>query len=276
MPDRRRRLPRFVLNLWMSLFVLLLIAPLVVSTWPAFEGSPIASTDTTEGFGLHWFFAVFADDRLMTGLLNSFVVALGVVTLSLPLGLAGALVLDRLAARASGLLFAALITPILVPGIVVGLSTLIFWHTIGVPGGLLATILAQTSSAAAYAMLLFLVRLERFDPALMEAAIDLGAAPSLMMRRILLPHLAPTALVAAALAFLQSFGDYDITVFSIGADWTLLTEIGARMRFGPTPVVGAVGVVFVAVTLLAAGAWVVLHRHGAPHDTAGATPPTRS
>lgn len=264
MPERRRGLAGFVLNVWMSLFVLFLVAPLMVATLPAFDGSSGASAGGAKGFGLHAFSALFADDRLMTGLLHSGLVGLAVVVLSLPLGLAGALVLDRLAGRAAGLLFAALIVPILVPGIVVGLSTLIFWRELGVPGGLLLAVLAQTSAAAAYAMMLFLVRLESFDPELMEAALDLGASPSLAMRRVLLPHLGPTALAAAAVAFLLSVGDHDMTVSSIGSDWTLLTEIAARLRLDPTPAVDAIGVLFVAATLLVAGVWVALHHRTRP------------
>lgn len=261
MRDRAARRARFILNLYVSLFLLYLLTPLVVMTVPAFDASLRPSAFQWKGFTLQWFSALFADARLMRGLANSCVVGATVVVLSLGFGLAGALVLHRLASRASGFLFALLVSPILVPGIVVGLSTLMFWRELGVAGGLLPAALAQTGYTASFAMMMFLARLDRFDHAQVEAALDLGASHLLVMRRILLPALAPTAGAAAAIAFLRSFDDYNTTVFAIGGDWTLITEVGSRLRFGPTPVVNAVGVLFVAVTLAAAALWVTARRH---------------
>lgn len=271
MPERAARRARFILNLYVSLFLLFLFFPLVVMAVPAFDASLRPSAFQWNGFTLQWFSALFADARLMRGLRDSVLVGAAVVALSLPLGLAGALVLHRLAARTSGLLFALLVSPILVPGILVGLSTLMFWRELGVPGGLVLAALAQTSYTASFAMMMFLARLDRFDPAQVEAALDLGASHALVMRRIVLPHLGPTAATTAAIAFLQSLGDYNTTVFAIGGEWTLITELGSRLRFGPTPVINAVAVLFVAVTLAAAALWVAVGRHaeGATRSSRG-------
>lgn len=267
MPDRRRRLPRLALNLWMSLFVLFLLAPLAVSLVSAFAGSTPIATDGAKGFGPHGFSALLADRQLGIAVVHACVVGLAVVALSLPLGLAGALVLDRLAGRGSAVLFAALVAALPMPGLVVGFSTLVLWQTLGLPGGLLVTALAETGPAAACAMLLFLVRLDGFDPALLEAAVDLGAPPGLAMRRLLLPHLAPIVPAAAAVAFLQSFGGHDTALAALGGETTLSTAIAARL---PTaaPEVDALGLVFAAATLLGAGAWAILRRRAAapnPH-----------
>lgn len=101
-------------------------------------------------------------------------------------------------------------------------------------------------------MPMFMARLQRQDRGLEEAGFDLGASPFLVFRRINLPFLMPTIATAAVIAFLQSIENYDSTFFAIGGSWTLVTEIGARMRFGLSPVVNAIGVIFVTITVIAA------------------------
>lgn len=251
---------RFLSNLYMSLFLIWLFIPLVGMTVTAFDASTLPSATPWKGVSPQWFSTLAGDARLMRGLAQSLLVALAVVALSLPLGLAGAMVLHRLAARASGVLLALLVSPILIPGLVVGLSTRLFWHGFAGPGGLWPTVLAQTSTVAAYVLVMFTLRLARFDPALEEAAFDLGASRALVMRRILLPFLAPTAAAAVPIAFLLSFADYTTTVFAIGGDTTLMTEAGARLRAGPSPVIDAVGVVVLALGVIAAGVWVLVRR----------------
>lgn len=254
------RLGRAVLDGYVLLFLGYMFAPLAVMALAAFNAYPYPSVTQWKGFTLAWFPALVRDERLMQGLVNSILIALGVIALSLPFGLAGALVLHRLRSRAAGFLLGLMVSPILMPGLIIGLSTLIFWRHLGVSGGLFLATLAQASFIASYCMLMFLARLERFDTTLEEAALDLGASKPLVMRRILLPYLRPTALTAAAIAFLQSFENYNTTVFAIGGDWTLVTEVGSRLRFGLSPVVNVVGVVFVGLTLAAATVWVLLHR----------------
>jgi spermidine/putrescine transport system permease protein len=82
----------------------------------------------------------------------------------------------------------------------------------------------------------------------------------MVFRRITLPFLAPTIATATVIAFLQSIENYNTTFFAIGGSWTLVTEIGARMRFGLSPVINAIGVIFVTFTVIAAVAYVVLKR----------------
>lgn len=180
------------------------------------------------------------------------IVAIGVVGLSLPLGLSGALILTRLQSRYTNLLYAVLVSPLLIPGIILGISTLIFWGRVSVSGGLFLTVLAQSSFIASYSMLLFMARLQRQDRVLEEAALDLGASSFFMFRRITLPFLAPTLATGAVIGFLQSIENYNTTIFAVGGDWTLVTEIGSRFRFGLSPVINVIGVLFVVLTVIAA------------------------
>lgn len=256
--SERRDWSERILDGYAAIFLIYLFLPLAMMSIAAFNATPVPSVTRWQGVTLHWFDALASDQRLMRGLLNSLLIAGGVIVLSVPIGLASALIITRIRTRARGFLYAMMVSPILTPGIIIGISTLVFWRAFEVPGGLLLATLAQTSFIASYAMLMFMARLQRFDRTLEEAALDLGASHALMVRRVLLPYLAPTAFSAAVVAFLQSFENYNTTVFSIGADWTLVTEIGARLRFGLTPVVNAIAVIFVALTITAAAAYVRL------------------
>jgi spermidine/putrescine transport system permease protein len=107
-------------------------------------------------------------------------------------------------------------------------------------------------------MLMFMARLQRQDATLEEAARDLGATPLQAFRRITLPFLRPTIATAAVIAFLQSFENYNTTMFAIGGQHTLVTEIGSRMRFGLSPVVNVIGILFIIATITCAVVWAIL------------------
>ncbi len=249
-----------ILNLYIAVFLAYMFLPLAVMVAAAFNAYPVPSVTEWRGFSLQWFPALFSDQRLLKGLWNSVVVSSAVVLLSLPLGLAGALVLARLNGLGRTLLYTIVVTPILTPGLVLGISTLVFWRNFNVNGGLFLAVLAQSSFIAAYAMLMFMARLQRAEPALAEAALDLGASHWLVFRRVTLPFLAPTIASAALISFIQAFENYNTTVFSIGGESTFVTEIGSRFRFGLTPAINAAGVIFVVLTVVAAVAHAVLAR----------------
>ena len=254
-PERARRRGDLVIAAYLVFFYLFLFAPLAVMSLAAFNAYPYPSVTQWQGWTLRWFGELARDERLLQGLVNSVLIGLGVIAVSLPLGLAGALILTRLGSRWNGLLYAILVSPVLTPGIILGISTLIFWRYLGVAGGLFVACMAQSTFIAAYAMLMFMARLQRQDRSLEEAALDLGASHAMVFRRITLPFLAPTALTAGILGFLQSIENYNTTVFAIGGQWTLVTEIGSRFRFGLSPVINVVGVIFVVVTVITAVFW---------------------
>ena len=222
------RLSQFVLNLYLGIFFIYLFAPLVVMSLAAFNAYQYPSITQWRGWTLQWFVALANDKRMLDGLWHSIIIAVGVIVISLPLGLAGALILTRLQSRWTGLLYGIMVSPILTPGIILGISTLIFWGNFGVPGGKLLATIAQSTFVSAYAMLMFMARLQRQDLTLEEAALDLGASSAMVFRRITLPFLAPTMFTAAIIGLLQSIEIYYTTVFAIGGDWTLVTEIGSR------------------------------------------------
>ncbi len=258
------RFRRWLTGAYLVLFFGYLFLPLGVMAAATFNSSRFPTVTPWLGFTLSWFAALWADQRMWAVLGTSLLVAAGVILVAVPLGLAAALLLDRLHGRARTFLYAVMVSPLLTPGVIVGISTLVFWRQwFGVTGGLFLTIVAQSSFIAAYAMLLFLARLQRFDPTLEEAALDLGATHGQVFRRITLPYLTPAILSAAFLAFLQSVENYNTTLFVRGLDTTLTVYIATKVRTGLTPAVNALSLVLIALTVAGAVVYEILRRRDA-------------
>ena len=251
---------RVVFKIYTVIFFSYMFLPLILMMAAGFNEFSTPSVTVWRGITLKWFAVLAEDSRMWSGLGNSLMIAIAVILVSLPLGLAGAFVITRLESRYKGLLYGIMVSPILTPGIILGISTLIFWRETGVSGGLFTASVAQATFVSSFTMLMFMARLERQDKALEEAAMDLGASHIQVFRRITLPFLKPTILTASIVAFLQSFENYNTTIFSIGGSHTLITEIGSRMRFGLTPAVNVIGIIFVVLTLICAAAYVIIGR----------------
>ena len=247
----------FVLGFFAYLF-----GPLIIMTLTAFNSSAFPRITPWECFSVEWFEFLTRDQKLIEGLRNSVFIGLGVVCLSVPLGLAGALMLTQVRERVRPWYYTITISPILVPGVVLGISTLLFWDRVGTMfgasresifyNGFFLTIVGQATFISAYTMLVFISRLQRFDRVQEEAALDLGATHVQTFRKILLPFLKPAIASAAVLAFLASFENYNTTVFTIVSESTLTTFLAAKVRHGINPSISALAVVIVVLTLLGA------------------------
>ena len=249
-----------VLNAYIVLFLCFMFGPLVMMSVAAFNDYAPPSATQWSGFTLKWF-QELADERRLIGCLgNSFNVAAVVVPASVFLGLAAAVVLTRVAGRTTSLVYGILVAPMLTPGIVLGISTILFWQQFGISAGLPTAIIAQTTFIASYPMLIIMARLQRQDRVLEEAALDLGASSWFMFRRVTLPFLVPALLTSAVIAFLMSFENYPTTVFSIGGSCTLPTEIAAQARKAHTPVINALGMIFVVLTVVFSTVYVLFLR----------------
>lgn len=264
-----RGLNRFFLWLYIGLFFAWLLGPLVVMGLTAFNLPEYPQALPFEGFTLKWFAALIGDDDIVYGLQNSLVIGIFVVALSVPIGLAGAIMMTQVYRRARSFYYLVVVSPVLTPGVIIGISTVIFWREMtGATGtrflynGTVLTVLAQASFISAYTMLIFLARLQRFDRVQEEAALDLGASHPQVFRHILLPFLKPAILSASVLAFLSSFENYNTTTFAILADKTLTTVLAGRVRQGTTPSISALAVLIVAVTLLSAIIYEIVKRRG--------------
>ena len=258
-----------ILTAYTWAFLAFMFAPLLLMVVSSFnDASPPTVTDWKGLTGKWYAFFWMPEDMLRADELlrsldrdrfigcfgNSLVVAAFVVPLSLLLGLAGAVLLTRWRSRANGMLWWVLLSPMLAPGIVLGLSALVFWSRLGVNAGLFTIIMAQTTFVAGYPMLVLMARLQRQPVELEEAALDLGATPFRVFRRLTLPYLAPALISAGVIAFMASIENYNTTMFAKGGACTFATEIGAMARNpnGHPPVINAVGTLIIAVTIVAA------------------------
>lgn len=264
----------YIRKVFTTLFVLgffaYLFGPLIIMSLTAFNSSAFPRVTPWECFSVEWFQFLSQDAKLIEGLQNSIFIGLGVVILAVPLGLSGALMLTQVKERVRPWYYTVTISPILVPGVVLGISTLLFWDRVGTMfgasresifyNGFFLTIIGQATFISAYTMLVFISRLQRFDRVQEEAALDLGATHVQTFRRILLPFLKPAIASAAVLAFLASFENYNTTVFTIVSESTLTTFLAAKVRHGINPSISALAVVIVALTLFGAALHEVFKR----------------
>ena len=247
----------FVLGFVCAFFVYL-FGPLIIMGVTAFNSSQFPRVTPFECFSVEWFEVLVNDEKLMRGLRNSLIIGAGVVLLAVPLGLAGALMLTQVPNRIRPWYYTIVIAPILIPGVVLGISTLVFWDRLGrmfgadeesiFYDGIFLTVIGQATFVSAYAMLIFISRLQRFDTAQEEAALDLGATHVQTFRKVLLPFLKPAIGSAAVLAFLASFENYNTTVFTSLTSETLITVLASKVRYGINPSISALAVIIVALT----------------------------
>lgn len=248
-------LPRIIFAAYMILFFTYLFLPLAVMTAATFNTSKFPTVTPWLGTTLQWFDALWADQAMWKALRLSILIGFCVIAIALPIGTAAALFLTSLQGRARTFLYAVMVSPLLTPGVAIGIATLILWRQAGVGGGLWLIILAQSSFIAAYVMLMVTARLQRFDRTLEEAAIGLGASRFMVFRRILLPYLRPSLLAAMLIAFLQSFENYNTTLFVRGTETPLTVYIATKVRTGLTPAVNALGLILIVLTIVAAVAF---------------------
>ena len=263
------------LGIYISIFFLYLFGPLIIMSVTAFNSAEFQSITPWECFSFRWFnegkiaydgqrLAGLAADRdLHVGFVTSLFIALGVVTLSVPIGMAAAIVLTQVHSKLRTLFYSMSIMPVLFPGVVIGISTVVFWDRIATLGGegiiselgrngIFLTILGQTCFISTYCFLIFVARLQRFDTTQEEAALDLGASQTQVFMKILIPYLMPAIGSSAVIAFLASFENYNTTVFSILSEQTLTTVIATKVRLGISPAISSLAFVIICLTLIAA------------------------
>jgi len=252
---------RIVIGLYLVLFFAYMFLPLIFMTIIAFNANDIPQITPWKGFTLMWFGELAKDDQMWSALWNSFIVAFSVVAISVPIGLGGALLLTRLQFKARNFLYGVLVSPILTPGIILGISTFLFWDSyLNIPGGLWTAILGQSTFISSYCMLLIMSRAQRFDLTQEEAAFDLGATHRQVFWKITLPFLKPALISSMALAFMQSFDNYNTTLFAIGVEQTLPIYIGTKLRSFISPAMNALAVIFIILTVIGAVVYEVRRR----------------
>ncbi|MBL8908073.1 MAG: ABC transporter permease [Rhizobiales bacterium] len=259
---------KVMIGFYILLFFAYLFGPLAVMTVTAFNTPNYPTAYPFEAFTLDWFVKLWNHRAMMEGLRNSVIIGIGVILVSVPVGLAASIVMSQIYDRARPLYYLVTVSPVLTPGVIIGISTVIFWKDFSemtmtksfLYDGIVLTIFGQSSFIAAYCLLIIMARLQRFDRAQEEAALDLGASYPQVFWHILLPFLKPALISAAVIAFLSSFENYNTTTFAILANKTLVTVLAGEVRQGTTPALSALAVIIIGISLVGAIIYEVMKR----------------
>jgi len=202
-----------------------------------------------------WYRQLFSDAPIWDSLQNSLIVAALSVVLSLVLGLLAALALDRATFPGKALFRRLVLLPLILPGIITGLSLLMFAVFTGAQLSLLTVFLGHGTALISVATTELFAGLQKIDRAQEEASLDLGATPWQTFWRVTLPNLKLSLIAAGLLIFTLSMDEIAVTFFLIGRDNTLPLEIWGRLRRGITPEINAISALIFAVSVCLIVVW---------------------
>jgi spermidine/putrescine transport system permease protein len=206
-------------------------------------------------FTLGWYRQLFNDAAIWDSVINSLLVAAASVALSLTLGLLAALALDRATFPGKALFRRLVLLPLILPGIITGLSLLMFAVFAGMQLSLLTVFLGHGTALISVATTELFAGLQKLDRAQEEASLDLGATPWQTFWRVTLPNLKLSLIAAGLLIFTLSMDEIAVTFFLIGRDNTLPLEIWGRLRRGITPEINAISTLIFAVSVALIVIW---------------------
>ncbi len=254
-------------KLYIILYFTFLFAPLLVTCILAFNDSQFPSLPWN-GFTLEWFTAdlpervgIFHDQINLDSIWVSAKVAFFVALMATAVGTCGAFLFEQENFPFKQVLYFLMIAPLVIPGVILGISILMFSTTLGIyfeeswnvdvglfrPGFWLV-VLGQFSFISTLVALVVSARLKRFDPTLEEAALNLGANRFEVIWYITLKFLRPAIIGAGAVAFLMSFENFNTTLFLVGSEATLPINLYLQVRDGSTPVINAISFLLITGT----------------------------
>ena len=254
MPVSRYARPvRWVLRLVFGALIVFLYLPIVFMVVFSFDESQTPGLPIT-GFTLRWYEAMLDNRVLLRALGNSITVAVVVSILGTIIGTMAAFVLVRGRVRFPNAARIAFTLPIMVPGVLIGVSLLIYFaRAMDLPLSLGTVIAGQLVVTVPFVVLIVASRLQSFDRFLEWAAADLGASPRQALRHVVLPLIAPALLAGALISVTLSIDEFVITWFTVGSQPTLPTYIYTQVKFGVTPDINAVATIMLVATLLLFG-----------------------
>ena len=261
----------FSFTLYVVLYFVFLFAPLAVTSILAFNDSQFPALPWN-GFSLDWFFSdtssrvgIFHDRMNLDSIWVSAQTAFFVAILATSVGTLGAFLFEQEDFKFKQLLYFIMLLPLVIPGVILGISILLFSNTLGMffessfnldvglfrPGFWLV-VLGQFSFITTFVVLVVSARLKKFDRTLEEAALNLGANRLEVIWYITLKFLRPAIVGAGAVAFLMSFENFNTTLFLVGSQPTLPINLYLQVRDGSTPVINAVSFLLILGTSLLA------------------------
>jgi len=252
---QRRAAPRATwLLLHASAVFAFLYLPIAVLILYSFNGQGVGGFPPHH-LTLDWYRILFADGAIWDAVLNSLQVALVAMVISLALGIPAALALDRVQFPGKALFRRLVLLPLILPGIITGLSLLMLFNLTSVKLSLLTITLGHGTALISVAATEVFAGLQKLDRAQEEASLDLGANYWQTFWRITVPNLRLPIIGAALLIFTLSMDEIAVSFFLIGRDNTLPLEIWGRLRRGITPEINAVSSIIFLFSLLTIVFW---------------------
>jgi spermidine/putrescine transport system permease protein len=232
-------------------FLYLPIAVLIVYS---FNGAGVGGFPP-RNLTLDWYRTLFADGAIWQSVGNSLLVAACAVGIALGLGIPAALALDRAHFPGKALFRRLVLLPLILPGIITGLSLLMLFNEAKVKLSLLTIVLGHGTALISVATTEVFAGLQKLDRAQEEASLDLGANYWQTFLRVTLPNLKLSIIGAALLIFTLSMDEIAVSFFLLGRDNTLPLEIWGRLRRGITPEINAISTIIFVFSLAAIVLW---------------------
>jgi spermidine/putrescine transport system permease protein len=244
---------------WTGVVMLFFYLPIAILVIFSFNESKLNIVWT--GFTFEWYAALLKDRVLIRALQNSLIVATATTAISVVLGTVGAWLLYRFRYRASSALETLVFLPMIVPEVILGVSLLILFVTIGLQLGYTTIVISHVTFCFPFVMAAIQARLSGLDPSLEEAALDLGATPVQAFTKVLVPYLMPAIVSGALMSFTLSLDELIVTYFTASAGTrTLPLEIFGRVKKGLDPTLNAISTVFILSTVVLVMATEILKR----------------
>jgi spermidine/putrescine transport system permease protein len=233
---------------WTFVVFVFLYLPILVLVVYSFNTSKL--NIVWEGFTFQWYADVWDNVRIMRSLKNSLIIAAFTTLASVIIGTGGAWLLHRYRYRFSRTIQTLVCVPMIMPEIVMGISLLVFFTVIHLQLGHLTVILAHVTFCFPFVLVAVQARLQGLDPALEEAALDLGASPLKAFWLVIVPSLQPAIISGALMAFTLSMDELIITVFTTGpGSATLPTVVFGMAKIGLNPMLNALSAIFILTTV---------------------------
>jgi len=231
-----------------------LYLPIIVLVVYSFSGSGVGGFPPAS-WTFEWYRQLFADGALWDSVLNSLKVAAVAVAIALGLGMPAALALDRTDFPGKSLFRRLVLLPLILPGIITGLSLLMLFVAAGMKLSLVTVTLGHGTALISVATTEIFAGLQKLERAQEEASLDLGASPWSTFWRVTLPNLRVSLLAAGLLIFTLSLDEIAVSFFLIGRDNTLPLEIWSRLRRGITPEINAISTLMLLFSILTILIW---------------------
>ncbi len=252
---------RWLFGSWSVLVFAFLYVPILLLTIYSFNDSKL--NIRWKGFTLDWYRALFQNDVLLSAFKNSLIIAVVVTLLATVLGTVGAWLLYRYRFPAPRLLGLLIFIPMVIPEVLMGASLRLLFVSLHFPLGYWSVIIAHTTFCFPFVLIAVQARLDSLDPALEEAALDLGAKPAGAFWLVIVPYLMPAIISGALMSFTLSMDEYLVTVLTYSADAaTLPIKVYGMVKRGLDPQLNALSALFIGATAVLVFTSEILRRQG--------------